>query len=223
MKKNHAISVAVGILLLGAGLYLYHAGAVPDISEGPVKPSSPQQAVHNRAIADHTPDRIEAAPKSREPQAEVYHPKDIEDIKRQIYDLNIETVEDIPLLDRVIQTGNAPVQEYWKGDWVSVDDNKEDKNGFYLQPQADGTFIYFPDENSTRTYTFFETPKTYTYDPVRREFSWQLDYYGKTITHRARFVNEDVLVTMLISGEKVTLDIYTRGTGVQRDISSTDY
>ena len=72
------------------------------------------------------------------------------------------------------------------------------------------TRILFPDENSTRTYTFFETPKTYTYNPVKREFFWEMDYYGKTISHRARFINDNVLAMMLISGRKVTLDIYQK-------------
>ncbi|MCU0577580.1 MAG: hypothetical protein MUD15_12285, partial [Desulfobacterota bacterium] len=155
-------------------------------------------------------DRAQASVEERDTEVLAYHPKDIEEIKKQVYALNIESVEDIPLLDRVIQTGNAPTRDFWKGDWVSVDDNKQDMNGFYLQPQDDGTFVYFPDENSTRTYTFFETPKTYTYDPVKREFFWEMDYYGKTISHRARFINDNVLAMMLISGSKVTLDLYTK-------------
>ena len=61
-----------------------------------------------------------------------------------------------------------------------------------------------------RSYTFFEGPRTYTYDPARREFSWETDYYGKTISHRARFINDDVLAMMLISGRKVMLDLYQR-------------
>jgi hypothetical protein len=119
-------------------------------------------------------------------------------------------VDDIPLLDSVVQTGNAPTKDFWMGDWASVDDSKEEVNGFKLEPQDDGTFIFYPDENTTKTYTFFETPKTYTYDPVKKEFYWELDYYGKTISHRARFINNDVLAMMLISGRKVTLDIYQK-------------
>ncbi|MFZ5573539.1 MAG: hypothetical protein ACOZF0_24320 [Thermodesulfobacteriota bacterium] len=140
-------------------------------------------------------------------------PTDIEEIKRQIYDLDIEHVEDIVLLEEVVQTGNADTQPLWGGDWVSVDDFKSQNNGFNLEPQGDGTFVFYPDEETARTYTFFESPKTYSYDPERREFFWEEDYYGKTIAHRARFINENVLAMMLISGNKVTLDIYQKDMG----------
>ena len=91
-----------------------------------------------------------------------------------------------------------------------MDDWKEETNGFNLEPQGDGTFIFYPDEATSRTYTFFETPRTYEYDPVKKEFFWETDYYGKTISHRARFINDNVLAMMLISGNKVTLDIYQK-------------
>ncbi len=142
--------------------------------------------------------------------AAVEYPRDIEEIKKQVSELNIEYVEDLPKLDKVIQTGNAPTKDFWQGNWASVDDNKEDLDGFFLRPQEDGTFIYFPDENSTRTYTFFETPQTYQYDPARKEFYWDIDYYGKTISHRVRFINDNVMAMMLISGRKVVLDLYQK-------------
>ncbi len=144
-----------------------------------------------------------------EPETKEY-PKDIEEIKKQIYDLDIEHVEDMVLLDEVVQTGDADTQPLWGGDWISVDDFKGEDNGFNLEPQEDGTFIFNPDEETTRTYSFFESPKTYTYDAERKEFYWEEDYYGKTITHKAKFINENVLATMLISGNKVTLDIYQK-------------
>jgi hypothetical protein len=65
---------------------------------------------------------------------------------------------------------------------------------------------------SSDLYTFFETPKTYTYDATKREFYWEIDYYGKIISHRARFINDNVLAMMLISGNKVTLDLYAKET-----------
>ena len=37
-----------------------------------------------------------------------------------------------------------------------------------------------------------------------------MDYYGKTISHRAGFINDNVLAMMLISGRKVTLDLYQK-------------
>jgi len=145
-----------------------------------------------------------------EPEEKPYHPKKTEEIKQQIYDLGIEYVEDLDLLDEVIQTGDADTREMWSANWLSVDDWKGEDNGFRLEPQEDGTYKFFPDEETTRTYTFFETPKTYAYDEVNKEFYWEVDYYGKIITHKAKFINENVLVTMLISGRKVVLDIYEK-------------
>ncbi len=142
--------------------------------------------------------------------APVDHPKDINEIKKRIYDLDIEYVEDMVLLDEVVQTGDADTKPFWSGEWISVDDFKGEDNGFNLKPQQDGTFIFYPDEETARTYTFFESPKTYTYDEERREFYWEEDYYGKTITHKAKFINDNVLAMMLISGHKVTLDIYQK-------------
>ncbi len=162
------------------------------------------------ALPPMTADQTEAAQVQSEPEAPAYHPKDIEEIKKQVYDLNIEDVNDIPLLDSVIQTGNAPTKDFWQGGWASVDDNKEEVNGFNLEPQKDGTFIFYPDEATTRTYTFFETPRTYAYDPAKKEFSWEMDYYGKTISHRVRFINDNVVAMMLISGSKVSLDLYQK-------------
>jgi hypothetical protein len=145
-----------------------------------------------------------------EPEEKPYYPKTTEEIKQQIYSLGIETVEDLDLLDEVVQTGDADTSNLWSANWLSVDDWKGEDNGFRLEPQEDGTFKFFPDEETTRTYSFFETPKTYTYDKVNKEFYWEMDYYGKTIIHKARFINENVLVTMLISGDKVVLDIYEK-------------
>lgn len=203
----------MGILLLGCGLYFFYnerTDPVPDTPDRIETRSVPQrQSVHQEKISRYQ-DQVDAAFHEKEQNKAVDHPKDIEEIKKQVYALNIETVEDIPLLDRVIQTGNAPTRDFWQGDWVSVDDVKDEINGFLLAPQEDGTFIFFPDEATTRTYTFFEGPRTYTYDPIKREFSWEVDYYGKIISHRARFINDDVLAMMLISGRKVMLDLYQR-------------
>lgn len=213
MNRTTAKYLIMGILLLGCGLYFFYnedTEPVPDTPDRIESRSAPQrQAVHQEKISRYQ-DQVDAAFHEKEHEKAVDHPKDIEEIKKRVYALNIESVEDIALLDRVVQTGNAPTRDFWQGDWVSVDDVKDEINGFLLAPQEDGTFIFFPDEATTRTYTFFEGPRTYTYDPARREFSWETDYYGKTISHRARFINDDVLAMMLISGRKVMLDLYQR-------------
>ncbi len=160
---------------------------------------------------------VREGPAQRRETMPISDPYNIEEIKRHVYSLEIESVQDLPLLDSVVMTGDGPVREYWRGDWVSIDDWKQDINGFYLAPQDDGTFVFFPDEETTRTYTFFETPKVYRYDPVRREFFWEASYYGKPISHRARFITPDVLAMMLISGDKVSLDLYCRNPQQGRD------
>jgi hypothetical protein len=211
MNKKIIKYIFIVILLLVCGWYFFHTKPSPETKINPVQLSVPQPSSPLPMRISQSANQEETASVDKKPEAVMYHPKDIEEIKKQVYDLNIEYVEDIPLLDSVVQTGNAPTRDFWKGDWVSVDDNKADINGFYLRPQDDGTFVYFPDENTTRTYTFFETPKTYMYDAAKREFYWEMDYYGKTISHRARFINNNVLAMMLISGRKVTLDLYTKG------------
>ena len=212
MRKRNKSLILAGILLIACGVYFFfnrEAGSAPDFQDQPENKSVSQDTTMppKRQPAQRTES---AKPKARKLEFPVYHPKDIEDIKKQVYDLCIEDVDDIPLLDSVVQTGNTPTKDFWIGGWASVDDNKEEINGFKLEPQDDGTFIFYPDENTTKTYTFFETPRTYTYDPVKREFYWEMDYYGKTISHRARFINDNVLAMMLISGQKVTLDLYQK-------------
>jgi hypothetical protein len=210
MKKEKFIPVfIIGILALGCIWFLIHNQGPRDIpAAGDQSPAGPKpsQPVPPAVEKSRPAEPVKAA----KTEVAAYHPKDIEEIKKQVYDLNIEYVEDLPKLESVIQTGNAATKDFWHGNWASVDDNKADINGFYLRPQEDGTFVYFPDENSTKTYTFFETPQTYAYDPARKEFYWDIDYYGKTISHRVRFINDNVVAMMLISGRKVVLDLYQK-------------
>ncbi len=212
MSRKSAALVLAGVLLAGTGYYMYFIHGAEPASDVGVRPGQEAglKETSSPDFDDDFEDQAESALGAKASEAPLEHPKDIEAIKKQIYDLNIEYVEDIPRLDEVVQTGNAPTKDFWKGGWMSVDDTKEELNGFKLEPQKDGTFIFYPDEATTRTYTFFETPRIYTYDPEKREFSWEMDYYGKKISHRARFINENVLAMMLVSGRKVTLDIYRK-------------
>jgi hypothetical protein len=210
-KKISAITLAC-FLVLACGLYIFFTRG----DGSPQTAVSASDAAAAGQVKDRAPEGFqddddgEGSYAAQADATPLPHPKDIQEIKKQIYDLEIETVDDIPKLDRVVQTGNAQTRDYWTGDWTSVDDNKEIPNGFNLEPQPDGTFTFYPDEQTARTYTFFETPQSYKYDPAKREFSWDIDYYGKIITHRARFINNNVLAMMLISGSKVTLDIYQK-------------
>lgn len=219
MKGKKILLILICILLIVYGFYFFISDGTepaPVAKDQPEPPSAVQQTTLPPMESSYHEDEAETASLEYENEIEseneavVEHPTDIEEIKQLIYDLEIEHAEDIPLLNEVVQTGDESTEDFWLGNWVSVDDWKEDVNGFNLEPQGDGTFIFYPDEATMRTYTFFETPRTYTYDPLKKEFYWEMDYYGKTISHRARFINDNVLAMMLISGDKVTLDIYRK-------------
>ena len=219
MNKKNVVLILTGILLFTGGFYFFFSHETESVPDTEIQPGQPpaQQITHSPMKKSDPTHRVETTYEYSETETEavVDHPQDIEEIKKRIYDLNIEYVEDIYLLDSIVQTGEAPTEDFWLGGWESVDDWKEEVNGFNLEPLEDGTFIFYPDEATTRTYTFFETPRIYLYDPDRKEFYWEIDYYGKTISHIARFINDNVLATMLISGHKVTLDIYQKNSAEQ--------
>lgn len=145
----------------------------------------------------------------------VDQPKYIEEIKEKIYERNIDSVDQIALLDELVQTGDKDTRQFWGDGWTSVDDWKKNSNGFKLEKTDDGTMIFNPDEATARKYTFFENPRAYTYDEVNKEFVNEVDYYGKTIYNVAKFINDDVLVMMTISGTKVDLNIYQKNANQQ--------
>lgn len=147
-----------------------------------------------------------------EPEDDDY-PETIEEIREQIYDLNIEHVSDIELIDEIVQTGDADTRPFWEADWASADSWKKKSNGFSLEHNDEGKLIFSPDEQTARAYTFFENPLEYTYDEVNREFVSETDFHGKPIYNVAKFIKDDVLVMMTISGEKVNLQIYDRNAG----------
>jgi len=91
-----------------------------------------------------------------------------------------------------------------------VDDWKKKTNGFKLEKNDNGDLVFSPDEQTARMYTFFENPQAYTYDEENKEFVNEVDFYGKTIYNVAKFINDDVLVMMTISGRKVDLNIYQK-------------
>jgi len=141
------------------------------------------------------------------------YPKYIEDIKKQVYEKQIESVDQIAMLDDIVQTGDKDVRQFWGDGWSSVDDWKKEENGFTLKKTPDGAMVFNPGPATARKYSFFETPKTYKYDPEHREFVNEVDYYGKTIYNVVKFINDDVLAMMTISGQKVSLNLYQKDAG----------
>ena len=172
-------------------------------SASPMKQNK-QDELSENIIIDHDD------PAGEQAEAEPKYPDTIEGIKAQIYSKNIEDIEQIGLLDDLVQTGDADVKEFWGDDWASVDDWKKKTNGFRLEKNHNGDLVFSPDEQTSRTYTFFENPQAYTYDEENKEFVNEVDFYGKTIYNVAKFINDDVLVMMTISGRKVDLNIYQK-------------
>jgi hypothetical protein len=227
MKRSIATggSVALAVLILGGILLLELQGrdtedensgaGVALLEPGEVTP--PEAAsVHPDAIESSREENEIASRTSGERQPEsptVHYCDDIEEIKRQVYEREIESIERIHLLDELVQTGDADVRKFWGADWNGVDDWKRASNGFRLENADDGTLIFIPDEETARTYTFFENLEVYTYDEANRAFVNEIDYYGKTIVNVVKFINDDVLAMMTISGRKVDLSLYQRNAG----------
>ncbi len=212
------------LLLTAAGYFIYqHFFAQDPASIPPVKTSPQTQTKHEPDVVYQKPahqtdnrkpsGKIPSSGQSiQEPseEIEIENPKDIKEIRKQIYDMEIEFVDDIPLLDEIVQTGNTDVRKLWEGDWHSADDFKAEEEGFKLEENQDGTYKFTPDEVTARSYSFFETPHSFSYDPEKNEFNWDVDYYGKTITNKFKFINDDTAVLMIISGRKVTTNIYRK-------------
>ena len=49
-------------------------------------------------------------------------PPRVREIKEKIYALNIESTQQIPLLDDLARTGEADTREFWGDDWRNIDD-----------------------------------------------------------------------------------------------------
>jgi hypothetical protein len=134
-------------------------------------------------------------------KAEASAGESLDAIKQTIYADSIEYTDDIGLLDDMVQPSAARPETLWNGSWVSSDDWKRYDDTFKIDTDSQGNY---------RLSSGSDGSKAYVYDPKRKEFVWTMDYYGKTITSRAKFLTGDVMVLMKISGEKVALDIYRR-------------
>ena len=144
------------------------------------------------------------------PPQRILYLHDIDDIKHEIYSREIESVDRLHLLDDLIQTGDMDTRELWDSDWSGVDDWKREANGFTLQRLDDDTLVFHPDPATMDLYSFFEELVPYEYDEATGAFVNEVDYYGKPIRNVLRFIKDDALVMMTISGDKVDLNIYDK-------------
>jgi len=211
------------ILLILGGILFFKYGVEPVETPPPaLKSRSLQETPDIEPIRDAKPSKTDIQKKQKEKIAlkkkpiekpaepQKTYPKYIEDIKSQVYEKQIESVDQIALLDEIVQTGNKDVRQFWGDGWTSVDDWKKEENGFTLEKKADGSLVFNPGPATARKYTFFQTPKNYKYDAEHKEFVNEVDYYGKTIYNVVKFINDDVMAMMTISGEKVDLNLYQK-------------
>lgn len=178
----------------------FHASRATDREASPPVASLERPANPPVGAGPKAADGLRAKPEA-EPAVTIQYPDGVEGIKQRIYDINVEYVEDLEKLDAMGRVRDLPPEALWTGEWSSVDDWKRRRDGFRIEQGADGRYAFFPDSDSSRSYAW---------DEEKGEFSWDLDYYGKIISHKARFIDENTLVLMTISGRKVALDIYSK-------------
>ncbi|MAE95353.1 MAG: hypothetical protein CL910_11885 [Deltaproteobacteria bacterium] len=216
-------------VLAAAGLLIFALFALREAA-APAREEAPRGAVVAPGPAPHAPTqgRPDALPRPGEDRdlADLADPvgregpspdrdeggddRDIEELKTAIYERRIDSIYRLHLLEELVRTGDTDTREYWSEDWSAVDDWKRASNGFRLEQTDDGTLLFLPDEETTRTYTFFESMEPYVYEEHAREFVSTVDFYGKSIRNVLKFIDDDVLVMMTISGTKVDLNIYRK-------------
>jgi hypothetical protein len=223
MRKKIILSILGVLALLAAGSIVYiQSGppAAPELSDshdGNISRSSAVEAVPARqtihppgikATQKAAPRTVSGTtPKSAEPEADEPFPvtdpipRDLEGIKSYIYADEIEYLDDIPVLDELVQVRNRAPEELWGGDWGSVDDWKRRQDNFRLE-QTESGFTFTSPKDGVREFL---------YEEETGDFVWEMDYYGKIISQRAKFLTEDTLAMMIISGDKVAVSLYQKG------------
>ncbi len=141
-------------------------------------------------------------------EADPWRTAHIEEIKGALYELDIDSVEQLQQLEQFVSLGDADTRDFWNTSWNGVDDWKRRDDGFQLKALEDGTFMFIPGEETMRTYSFLETFNAYQYDEETQEFIHEVDYYGKPIQNIVKFLRNDVMVFMVVSGRKVDLSLY---------------
>ncbi len=203
MKHKTLMICAFSAVLLGATVsyYLYSRSSgsetvssyepVPQVLEGAVSKNPPPRAARKKTINDPV-GRPSGSPES---------PATVDDIRQQIYQSRIEYTDDLDLLDDMVQPSAAEPRNLWNGNWVSADDWKRYDDTLKIEKDSQGLYRLIPENDN---------PRSYTYDAEKKEFVFETNYYGKTLTTRARFLTDSVMVLTRISGDKAILDIYRR-------------
>lgn len=202
MKRSHK-----EFLLAGAALFVLLAAAwwATHILERSPEDNVQSRSATNISTGGDRPDGERGKPRRQNDAAVresvVHAVNTVERIKQEVYDLDVEYADELEKLERLGRVTDREPSELWLGEWASADDWKRRPDGFHIEQDEEGRFLFESQRDPHRVYTW---------DEENREFSWELDYYGKIVAHKARFVDDDVLLMMTISGHKVEVDIYER-------------
>ena len=214
LKPIH-IACGVAFVICAAGVLVLQFGDPSDTDVRPAlgkKPPTPIELPSSSNV-DDSPKQQVAAQATPPAEAEVdpgerWKTAHIEEFKQALYEREIESVEDLHLLDEFVQIGDADTRDFWNTDWSGVDDWKRNQDGFSLEKLEDGTLVFVPGQETKQIYSFFETMNVYDYDEATQEFVHETSYYGKPIVNIVKFLRDDVMVLMIVSGSKVDMNIY---------------
>jgi len=171
-----------------------------------VEPPASVASVHpfrSRGIPEQA---TRSSPESGSP--EQWREAEIDELKAALYRLDIDAVDQIEDLNRFVVIDPEEAQNFRDAGWSGVDDWKRSQDGFVIERMEDGSMLFIPDEETMRSYSFFESETVFQYDDGLEAFVNEVDYYGKPVVNVVKFLRDDVLVRMTVSGEKVDLNLY---------------
>lgn len=232
MRRPRTITLSLAVLGLALALAFLSRETREPVAPTPSSPALPDVAAPPEPALDAAPDETVTAPAADEADSEFWegwlvpgeHGYDndfrtdyseghwqtarIEEIREAIYARQIDRVDRLYLLDEFVETGDADPREMWGTDWGSADDFKDENNGFALLKGENGSFYFVPDAETMRQNSLLEPLGAYEYHEDGGVFVQKTDYYGKPMMSALKFLREDVLVMMIVSGDKVDLNIY---------------
>ena len=215
-RRSTLLRIACGLafVLCAGAVLVYELRDTPEevASTARVERPAPIREMPSEPVkteVDAVPIRDDSAFDEQAPDpGERWKTAHIEEFKEALYELDIESVEDLEKLDQFVQIGDADTRDFWNTDWTGVDDFKRNKDDFSLEKLDDGTLVFVPGEETRQIYSFFETMNIYDYDEETQEFVHEVDYYGKPIINIVKFLRKDVMIMMVVSGSKVDMNIY---------------
>ncbi|MDG2048659.1 MAG: hypothetical protein P8M78_00720 [Myxococcota bacterium] len=187
----------------------HQSATIIDPIEGPEARETPASDLQaGNPFLGREQDGRSAPPQEPPIDPEYWRAAEVEEIKDALYWLDIDAVDQIEDLNRFVVIDPEDVENFRDGGWSGVDDWKRNEDGFVIERMDDGRMMFIPDEETMRSYSFFETETIFQYDDGLEAFVNEVDYYGKPVVNVVKFLRDDVLVRMTVSGEKVDLNLY---------------